>query len=286
MFCVAAVYLLLGASAAFALCDVKPSSMKGDAWRHEEVKRVLDGDTLELVGGGRVRIVGVNAPETAKYGKPGDPLGKEAWKRLQMLAKVGEPLYFRKDKTPKDRYGRLLLHPFFADGRNLTAELLREGLGFHVVLPPNDWQSDCYRQQEREALGNHVGVWGLAHYQAVASNEIASLHGGYSLVKGRVESVVLTRATAWIELQGHVSVKVAKKDLDTVEGTVWRRLVAAAQNHQVENLPLLEVRGWVSDRREWDENMRDQIAKGERKPFQFNVRHRYDWSLLDSIQSP
>lgn len=270
---------LLFSDQVLALCDVKPSSMTGGAWRKAEIKRVVDGDTLELAGGDRVRIIGVNAPETAKFGKPGDPLGKEAWKRLQALTDVAEPFYFRKDRDVKDRYGRFLLHPFFKDGRNLTAALLQEGWGFHVVLPPNDWQADCYRQAEQMATANRQGVWGLVHYKPVSSKALDALHGGYSRVKGKVESVVLTKSVAWVELEGHVSLKVAKKDLKNVEGDVWRRLVEAAQNKRVATLPMLEVRGWASDRRQWDQKMRQQIEKGERKPFQFNVRHRFDWKF-------
>jgi hypothetical protein len=104
-------------------------------------------------------------------------------------------------------------------------------------------------------------------------------------VTGGVELVTLTRASAWVELAGQVSIKVAKQDLDDVDGKVWQRLLEAAQQGQIKQLPPLEVRGWMSDRRDWGDDMRKQIASGTRKVFQFKVRHRYDWKLLDAIHS-
>ncbi len=285
MFYGVCVYVCLGFCCAHALCDLEPRQMKGSAWQQAEVRRVLDGDTLELADGARVRMVGVNAPETAKHGKPGDPLGNGAWRQLESLVKSGDFLYFRRDRTHQDRYGRQLLHPFTADGRNLTAQLLTAGWGFHVVIPPNNWQADCYRNAELNAIQKRRGVWGLSYYDPIDSMDFERLRGGYSRVAGRVESVTLTRASAWVELVGQVSIKVAKQDLKDVDGKVWQRLLEASQQGQFKHLPTLEVHGWMSDRRDWGDDMRKQIANGVRKVFQFKVRHRYDWQLLDAIHS-
>lgn len=259
--------------------------MKGSAWQQAVVQKVIDGDTLEMEGGDRVRMVGINAPETAKFGKPGDPLGHDARRRLQELAPPGEILFLRRDRTRRDHYGRQLLHPFDGAGRNVTAQLLAEGLGFHVVIPPNGWQAECYRRVEQLAAADAEGVWGLSHYEPVEASALDRLRGGYARVVGRIETVTLTRASAWIDLAGHVSVKVAKKDLKTVDGNVWQQIVEAAQQSRLETLPPVEVRGWMSDRRQWGNDIRRQIADGKRKAFQFNVYHRYHWRLMDVIQN-
>jgi micrococcal nuclease len=258
--------------------------MLGKPWRAAAVTRVTDGDTLQLEGGDKVRIVGVNAPETAKFGKPDDPLGPEATTVLRSLVKDQPRLFFRSDRGKKDHYGRLLLHPFLPDGRNLTAELLSRGLGFHVVIPPNDWQADCYHEAEQLAIDGAKGVWGLPRYQPLAATDAKALKGGYQRVMGRVEGVTLLRKMAWVELRGLVSLKVERKHLKTVDGDVWKRLLAAQQNGSLDSLPPLVVRGWASDRRQWGRQMREQVEKGERKPFQFNIRHRYDWSLQEPTQ--
>lgn len=295
MFYGLAVFFLLACRWSMAACDVEPGQMQGSAWQAAAVKRVLDGDTLELASGERVRMIGINAPETAKYGKPGDPLGREAWRRLQALAQPGSTLYFHRDRTPRDHYGRRLLHPFDAEGHNITTTLLAEGWGFHVVIPPNSWQAACYRGVEQQAIAEKRGVWGLTHYQPIDAKDLMRLHGGYSRVSGKVEAVILTRASAWVELAGQVSIKVAKADLKHVDGEVWQRLLEAAQQgagqqeagqpKALERLPALEVHGWMSDRRDWGADMRKQIEIGARKVFQFKVRHRYDWRLLDAIHS-
>ena len=258
--------------------------MQGKQWRSDAVTRVLDGDTLHLQGGDKIRIVGVNAPETAKFGKPDDPLGPEATAHLRSLVKGQPRLFFRSDRGKKDQYGRLLMHPFLPDGRNVTAELLSRGLGFHVVIPPNDWQADCYHQAERIAIDKGLGVWGLPRYQPVPASDASVLKGGYQRVVGRVDRVTLLRKMAWVELKGLVSLKVERRHLKTVDGDVWKRILAAQQNGTLATLPPLEVRGWASDRRQWGGQMREQVEKGQRKPFQFNVRHRYDWKLQEPTQ--
>ncbi len=276
-----AVFFMGGAVSASALCDAKPATMHGKQWRLEAVTRVVDGDTLQLQGGDKVRIVGVNAPETAKFGKPDDPLGRESMDHLRSLLKGHAVVHFRRDRGKKDHYGRLLMHPFLPDGRNVTAELLSRGLGFHVVIPPNDWQAGCYHEAERLAIEKDLGVWGLRQYQPVPATDLRALKGGYQRVMGRVAGLTLLRKMAWVELDGQVSIKVERKHLKTVDGDVWKRILAAHQNGTLGSLPPLVVRGWASDRRQWGADMREKVEKGERKAFQFNVRHRYDWSLQD-----
>lgn len=270
---------------AHAECDVQPRKMKGAAWRSAVVTRVLDGDTLELENGDRVRFASINAPETAKFNKAGDPLGNEAWHRLEALAGAGSTVFLRRDRIAQDHYGRFLLHPFDADGHNLSALLLGEGLGFHVAIPPNLWSVDCYHEVEARAINAGAGVWKLAAYTAVDAEALPQLHGGYSHVKGRVEKISLMGRVAWVDMVGNVAIKVAKNDLATVNGRVWQRLVQAAQQGKLADLPMLEVHGWMSDRREWEAPIRKQIENGERKVFQFKVRHRYDWRLLDATPS-
>ena len=100
-----------------------------------EVQRVVDGDTVRLKDGRRVRMIGVNAPETGKKGRPDEPFAVAARQRLQGLVdtsggRVGVVL----GREGKDRYGRTLAHLYGANGANLEAQLLAEGLGFLVAV--------------------------------------------------------------------------------------------------------------------------------------------------------
>ena len=62
--------------------------------------RVIDGDTLELVGGERVRLIGVDSPE------PGRPGALEATHFVRERVK-GRAVWLEADGANRDRFGRL-----------------------------------------------------------------------------------------------------------------------------------------------------------------------------------
>ncbi len=96
-----------------------------------EVQRVVDGDTVRLKDGRSVRMIGVNAPETAKRGRGDEPYAVAARQRLQALVAASEGrVGLVPGRERKDRYGRTLAHLYGADGENLEARLLAEGWGF------------------------------------------------------------------------------------------------------------------------------------------------------------
>jgi endonuclease YncB( thermonuclease family) len=93
-----------------------------------KVTRVYGGDTLKAQAQGleiRIRLVGIDAPETSKKkGEPGQPFSQKAKKHLASLVlnrKVKIKEYGR------DRYGRIL-GVVFLDAQNLNLEMVRAGL--------------------------------------------------------------------------------------------------------------------------------------------------------------
>lgn len=87
------------------------------------VARVVDGDTLTLTGGGRVRLVQIDAPEAS-----GECYAAPATRELARLARPGARIILEAD--PKldrtDRFGRLLRY-VNAGRRNVNVELVRRG---------------------------------------------------------------------------------------------------------------------------------------------------------------
>ncbi|HEY9148940.1 MAG TPA: thermonuclease family protein, partial [Gammaproteobacteria bacterium] len=134
--------LLPGAHAAACTLDRGGESVAVDY--------VYDGDTLRLEDGRKVRFIGINTPEIKRDGSPSEPFSRAARKRVVALT-GGDAMVLRLDQERHDRYGRLLAHPYLADGRSLSKLLLQEGLAAAVVVPPNLWHSDCYLQQEQAA---------------------------------------------------------------------------------------------------------------------------------------
>ncbi|MEJ2143176.1 MAG: thermonuclease family protein [Gammaproteobacteria bacterium] len=177
-----------------------------------EVKRVFDGDTFQLTDGRKVRIIGINTPELERDNKPADPLAYEARDALKNLLKENRHIQLRLGKEKYDRYHRLLAHPFLADGTNITEQLLKKGLGFALLIPPNNWQSECYRQAENHAREQKLGLWKHPYYQPVAAERITKNFRGYYRVKGKVGRIGESRNAYWLNLSSGFALRISKKD--------------------------------------------------------------------------
>jgi micrococcal nuclease len=115
---------------------------------------VVDGDTLrvELAGDEeRVRLIGINAPER------GECLADEATRALRDLI-AGAEVALVADRSDRDRFGRLLRH-VEADGTDVAAELVRDGLALAQRYPPDTTRSDGYEGAQRAAQDAGVGMW-------------------------------------------------------------------------------------------------------------------------------
>jgi len=119
------------------------------------VVRVIDGDTVEIEGGERVRYIGIDTPEvypSAEY------YGMEAWEKNQEL--VGGCLVtLERDVSDRDRYGRLLRY-VYVDGVFVNAELVRLGYARAESYPPDTRHCELLEQLEEEARAAHRGLWG------------------------------------------------------------------------------------------------------------------------------
>ncbi|MCE2463204.1 MAG: thermonuclease family protein [Dehalococcoidia bacterium] len=119
------------------------------------VIRVIDGDTIEVSGGRRVRYIGVDAPEVS--GVP-QHYGPEATDSNNSLV-AGRMVTLEKDVSDVDRFGRLLRF-VYADGILVNAELVREGYARARVYPPDTAYAECFAVLEQEAMEAKRGVWG------------------------------------------------------------------------------------------------------------------------------
>jgi endonuclease YncB( thermonuclease family) len=122
------------------------------------VKRVNDGDTLQLADGRLVRYIGVNSPEINHERNTAEPFGFEA------RAANGELVGSRRirlefDVERFDDYGRTLAHVFLADGSMVTESLLRSGLALCLATPPNIKYENRLLAAQREAMRARRGLW-------------------------------------------------------------------------------------------------------------------------------
>lgn len=127
------------------------------------VTRVIDGDTIEIEGGAKVRYLGVDTPETKDPRKPVQCFGKEAISKNKELVE-GKRIVLEKDITDRDKYDRLLRFVFLdlGSGTKLFVNdfLIREGYGQVLTIPPDVKYSEQFLEAQREARGEKKGLWG------------------------------------------------------------------------------------------------------------------------------
>ena len=137
------------------------------AEEHYQVERVIDGDTLVLAGGARVRLIGADAPET-KFSPRSDgadqPLARDA---LLFAEKVveGRKVRLTLDKERVDKYGRFLAYVWYIDRESgeellLNEELIRAGLArARLGYSYSDSMKRRFRAAEVEAKDFKRGIW-------------------------------------------------------------------------------------------------------------------------------
>ncbi|MBA4018369.1 MAG: hypothetical protein C0483_14480 [Pirellula sp.] len=120
--------------------------------------RAVDGDTLELVSGERIRLLGVNTPETVAPNRPVEPWGPEAAAFSQAFVAAG-PVRLTFDQERHDRYGRHLAYAWRGDTL-LNEELIRAGLSEAVtIFPYSRTMKDRFLAAQRLAKRERRGIW-------------------------------------------------------------------------------------------------------------------------------
>jgi micrococcal nuclease len=139
----------------------------------QTVPRVIDGDTFKLSNDTKVRLIGVDTPETVDPRKDVQWFGREATKKLKEWIE-DKTICLRKDidKTQNvDKYGRLLRYVWkyttderasdktgAVEGFFVNAELIKQGYGFAYTRYPFQYLEN-FREYEREARENNLGLW-------------------------------------------------------------------------------------------------------------------------------
>jgi micrococcal nuclease len=150
-------------SLAFVACSFCISTNENEVEDYVPVTRVVDGDTFWVDDGSekgrKIRLIGVDAPETAKvFGKKTGHYGKESKTYLtDLLLNQKVKLEFDVDHT--DRYGRTLAYVYLEDGTFVNAELVKRGYCMVMTIPPNVRFSEEFVKLQQEARDNNRGLW-------------------------------------------------------------------------------------------------------------------------------
>lgn len=124
------------------------------------VERAVDGDTLLLDDRTRVRLLGVDTPETKRPDWPVERFGPEAHEFTSTHVE-GRRVRLEFDKERHDKYGRVLAY-VYVDDWFLNEELIRAGLGRAITNHPySETMKRRFRAAQREAQHQRRGIWSV-----------------------------------------------------------------------------------------------------------------------------
>ncbi len=146
-----AALLAVALFAAADTLDLGPLDETGETGR-ARVVRVIDGDTVQLRGVGRVRLIGVDTPER------GDCFD-DAATRFTQVRIGGRRVRYELGEEQTDRYGRTLAY-LYRDGDMHNLALVTNGFAETLTIAPNDRFAGRFRRAERRARRAGTGRWG------------------------------------------------------------------------------------------------------------------------------
>ncbi len=127
------------------------------------VVHVVDGDTIDVRIAGRterVRLIGIDTPETKKPNTPIQCYGPEASAHTAALLPIGTPVRIERDVVGRDDYGRLLGYVFrIDDDLFVNLEIVEQGFAQPLSIPPNTSFATAIADAARAAEQADVGLW-------------------------------------------------------------------------------------------------------------------------------
>lgn len=143
--------------------EARQVALETDKQETFSVKRVVDGDTLDVIIEGkteRLRLIGIDTPETVDPRKPVECFGKEASKKAkQLLSNKTVKLESDPTQGERDKYGRLLRYVVLPDGQSFNKLMISEGYAYeYTYSTPYKYQAE-YKQAQKEASSAKRGLW-------------------------------------------------------------------------------------------------------------------------------
>jgi endonuclease YncB( thermonuclease family) len=151
------IALPLAAVAALQTSAPSPRTTRSDPVM---VRAVIDGDTIDVTSVGRVRLLGIDAPEIGRGFDTAAPFGREARDRLTQLV-LRRWVRLEHEGMMVDAYNRRLAYVLTEDGQLVNAVLLREGLARISARLPLTRLPEL-RRAESDAQSFRRGMWGTA----------------------------------------------------------------------------------------------------------------------------
>ncbi len=121
------------------------------------VTKVIDGDTIQLEDGRKVRYIGIDAPESVDPKRKLECFGREASERNKELV-LNKRVQLVKDVSETDKYGRLLRYVYI-NNLFINDILVREGFANVSTYPPDIKFQKQFKKSQEEARSQNKGLW-------------------------------------------------------------------------------------------------------------------------------
>ena len=236
-------------------CETNQTNQQFDAT--SKIRYIHDGDTLQLIDGRKIRLIGINTPELARDNKAAEPYAIEAKNALKSLFKNNKSIALIYGSNKKDRYGRTLAHTLLADGQNIQEILLEQGYATAIAIPPNTLLSPCYLEIEHKARCNKVGLW--RDIKILQAKQLKNQHAGFHLVQGNVVNINTNKKGLWLNLDNKLSIGIRPENFPLFDIDAINKLVNQS----------IIVRGWLD-------------KSNKHIPFYMRIRHPLSIQLTSS----
>ena len=223
----------------FHLSTISPSAYSKNSCRpvkiiaNHTITHVYDGDTVKLHDGRKVRLIGINTPELYPKKEPG--AHQAVLELAQLLDAYEFKVHLQLGKRKQDRYGRWLAHLFLADGTNVSAWMLRRGLGYWITVGKNESYLACYHSAEQFARRTQRNLWRNPDKVFQNASELNSKSKGFYLIQGQLVRVLETNKSVWLELKSGMRLRLDKRNYGNFSGKYYVKNIGET----------LMTRGWV-----------------------------------------
>jgi endonuclease YncB( thermonuclease family) len=203
------------------------------------VSYVVDGDTVILESGRKVRLIGINAPEQETGQNSAERYALEARLALSELVENIEVKVIT-GVEKYDRYGRTLAYLELRDGTDIQENLIARGYAVVIAYPPNIARVDRYLKVETRARLQNAGIWGSRERFIDLEQADPVISSGFKIVRARITGLKKSSYGLHFKLGAHL-------DLSINHGA-WKE-------YWIDQLPEklvgrnIETRGWVSKRK-------------------------------------
>ncbi len=125
------------------------------------VTRIVDGDTIECRGVGRIRLIGMDTPELDQ-----PPFGRQAARALAAIVPLRSEIQVERDVEARDRYGRVLAY-LWRDGRMVNWLMVRQGWAVLLTWPPNVQYVEWFTAAQSRAREERLGLWASGGFECL-----------------------------------------------------------------------------------------------------------------------